>query len=85
MRSSRNGGLADPSDRGFSVLVTLVDVRSRGRITLRSADPRHKPLIGPGYLTDHADMEALVKAVGMVRHARPASPFLAQPSPQQML
>ncbi len=66
----RNGGLADPSDRGFSVLVTLVDVHSRGRITLRSADPRHKPLIDPGYLTDHADMEALVKAVGMVQADR---------------
>ncbi|HXL20029.1 MAG TPA: GMC family oxidoreductase N-terminal domain-containing protein, partial [Streptosporangiaceae bacterium] len=39
----RNGGLADPTDRGFSVLLTLVDVRSRGKISLRSADPRHKP------------------------------------------
>ncbi|HYS31477.1 MAG TPA: GMC family oxidoreductase N-terminal domain-containing protein [Streptosporangiaceae bacterium] len=63
----RNGGLADPADRGMSVLVTLVDVRSRGRIMLRSADPRHKPLIDPGYLADPADLEALVKAVVMVR------------------
>ena len=29
------------------MLVTLVAVRSRGRITLRSADPRHKPPIDP--------------------------------------
>ena len=43
----RNGGLADPTDRGLSVLVTLVDVRSRGRISLRSADPRHKPVDRP--------------------------------------
>jgi len=63
----RNGGLADPADRGMSVLVTLVDVRSRGRIMLRSADPRHKPLIDPGYLANPADLEALVKAVVMVR------------------
>ena len=63
----RNGGLADPADRGMSVLVTLVDVRSRGRIMLRSGDPRHKPLIDPGYLADPADLEALVKAVVMVR------------------
>ncbi len=63
----RNGGLADPADRGMSVLVTLVDVRSRGRIMLRSADPRHKPLIDPGYLADPADLEALVKAVVMAR------------------
>ena len=63
----RNGGLADPADRGMSVLVTLVDVRSRGRIMLRSGDPRHKPLIDPGYLADPADLEALVKAVVMAR------------------
>jgi choline dehydrogenase len=71
----RNGGLADPTDRGFSVLVTLVDVRSRGRIGLRSADPRHKPLIDPGYLTDPADLEALVKAIGMVRQIAAVRPL----------
>src|SRR5580658_785936 len=63
----RNGGLADPTDRAMSVLITLVDVRSRGRITLRSADPRPKPLIDPGYLTDRADTETLVRAIGMAR------------------
>ena len=60
---SANGGLADPTDRGMSVLVTLVDVRSRGRISLRSADPRHRPLIDPAYLADPADLEALVRGV----------------------
>jgi choline dehydrogenase len=63
----RGGGLADPTDRGMSVLVTLLDVRSRGRISLRSADPRHKPLIDPAYLSDPADIDALVKGVLMVR------------------
>jgi choline dehydrogenase len=63
----RQGGLADPNDRGLSVLVTLVDVRSRGRIALRSADPRHKPLIDPGYLHDRADLETLVRGIGLVR------------------
>jgi choline dehydrogenase len=71
----RDGGLADPTDRGMSVLVTLVDVRSRGRITLRSADPRHKPLIDPGYLTDPADTAALVKAIGMVREIAEVRPM----------
>ncbi len=66
---------ADPADRGFSVLVTLVDVRSRGRIGLRSADPRHKPVIDPGYLTDTADLEALVHAVGMVRQIAALKPL----------
>ncbi len=71
----RNGGLADPADRGFSVLVTLVDVRSRGRIYLGSADPRHKPVIDPGYLTSPTDLEALVKAVGMVRQIASVKPL----------
>lgn len=71
----RNGGLADPTDRGMSVLVTLVDVHSRGRITLRSADPRHKPLIDPGYLADPADLEALVRAVAMVRAIAAVKPL----------
>ena len=71
----RNGGLADPADRGMSVLVTLVDVRSRGRIWLRSGDPRHKPLIDPGYLTDPADTDALVKAVAMVREIAEVRPM----------
>jgi choline dehydrogenase len=71
----RNGGLADPTDRAMSVLVTLVDVASRGRITLRTADPRHKPIIDPGYLSDRADVDALVRAVGMVREIAEAKPM----------
>src|SRR5258708_40370326 len=71
----RNGGLADPTARGFSVLLTLVDVRSRGKISLRSADPRHKPVIDPGYLTDPADLEALVRAVRIVRQIAAARPL----------
>ncbi|HUC56814.1 MAG TPA: GMC family oxidoreductase N-terminal domain-containing protein [Streptosporangiaceae bacterium] len=70
-----NGGLADPSDRGMSVLVTLVDVRSRGRITLRSADPRHKPLIDPGYLHDRDDLDALVRGIGLVRDIAEVRPM----------
>ncbi|HEX9065342.1 MAG TPA: GMC oxidoreductase, partial [Streptosporangiaceae bacterium] len=71
----RNSGLADPTDRGMSVLVTLVDVRSRGRIWLRSGDPRHKPMIDPGYLTDPADTAALVRAVGLVREIAEVRPM----------
>jgi choline dehydrogenase len=60
-------GLADPSRRLFTVLITAVDVASRGRITLRSADPRWKPAIDPGYLTDEADLEVLVAGVRQAR------------------
>ena len=44
-------GLADPAIRAISMLVTLVAVASRGVVRLRSADPRHKPAIDPGYLS----------------------------------
>jgi choline dehydrogenase len=73
----RNGGLADPdpADRAMSVLVTLLDVRSRGRIALRSADPRHKPAIDPAYLSDAADTEVLMRAVRMVREIADAKPL----------
>ena len=63
----QNGGLTDPAIRALSLLVTLVAVGSRGRIRLRSADPRHKPLIDPAYLSDGSDMEPLVAGFGMAR------------------
>ena len=71
----RDGGLADPTTRGMSVLVTLVAVRSRGRITLRSADPRHRALIDPGYLSDPADLDAMVRAIAMARDIAAARPM----------
>jgi choline dehydrogenase len=71
----RNGGMADPTDRGMSVLVTLVDVHSRGRITLRSADPRHKPLIDPAYLADRDDLTGLIRGIGMVREIAELKPM----------
>jgi choline dehydrogenase len=45
-------GSGRPAQRAMSVLVGLVDVASRGRIRLRSDDPRHRPAIDPGYLSD---------------------------------
>jgi choline dehydrogenase len=70
-----DGGLADPTTRGMSVLVTLVAVRSRGRIQLRGADPRHRPLIDPAYLSDPADLDALVRAMSMAREIARAKPM----------
>jgi choline dehydrogenase len=71
----QNGGLTDPSIRALSVLVTLVAVGSRGTIRLRSSDPRHKPAIDPAYLSDGADMEPLVNAIGMAREFAAARPL----------
>jgi choline dehydrogenase len=70
-----NGGLTDPASRALSVLVTLVSVGSRGRIRLRSADPRHKPAIDPAYLSDTADFDPLVKGIAMARQFAAAKPL----------
>ena len=45
----------------------LLKPQSRGTITLRSADPKDKPLIDPRYLTDPAgaDREALMAGLRM--------------------
>jgi choline dehydrogenase len=70
-----NGGLTDPSIRALSLLITLVAVGSRGKIRLRSSDPRHKPAIDPAYLSDSDDMEPLVKAIRMAREFAAARPL----------
>jgi choline dehydrogenase-like flavoprotein len=63
----QRGGLADPSTRAFSLLIALVEVSSRGQVWLRNADPRHKPVIDPAYLSDSSDIEPLVEGVTMAR------------------
>jgi choline dehydrogenase len=70
-----NGGLIDPAHRALSVLVTLVAVGSRGKVRLRSADPRHKPAIDPGYLSDSADIEPLVAGIALARQFAAARPL----------
>jgi choline dehydrogenase len=70
-----NQGLGDPGRRALSVLVTLVSVGSKGRIWLRSADPRHKPAIDPAYLSDPADIEPLVAGIRMAREFAAAGPM----------
>ena len=71
----QNGGLTDPAIRALSLLVGLVDVGSRGTIRLHSADPRHKPLIDPAYLSDPADIEPLVAGIHMAREFAAARPM----------
>ena len=71
----REQGLTDPARRAMTVLVTLVDVASRGRVALASRDPRHRPLIDPGYLSDERDLSALVAGVRMARDYGAAAPL----------
>jgi choline dehydrogenase len=65
----RDQGLGDPSRRAMTVLVGLVDVASRGRLKLPGTDPRHRPLIDPGYLSDAEgrDLARLLRGVKIAR------------------
>ncbi len=71
----QNFGLSDPSIRALSLLITLVAVGSRGRIRLRSADPRHKPEIDPAYLSDGADLDPLASGIRLARELAATGPL----------
>ncbi|HEY8022806.1 MAG TPA: GMC family oxidoreductase N-terminal domain-containing protein [Thermoanaerobaculia bacterium] len=56
-----------PPPAGFSLIPTLIKPQSRGRVTLRSADPAAPPSIHAGYLDCPSDLAALVEGVRIAR------------------
>jgi len=54
-------------DRFITITVSLVFPRSRGQISLRSADPSAAPIIRANYLQEEADVKALVQGVKLAR------------------
>lgn len=71
-------GLTPVTEHGFSLGPTLVRPRSRGELTLASADPFAHPHIDPNYLADPADVDALVAGIRMARDIvaqKPLDPF----------
>jgi choline dehydrogenase len=71
-------GIGEPYDRHAVTLgPVLVKPRSRGHITLRSADPLDKPIIDPQYLSDDAGVDRAALIAGLQMSARIAqSPAL---------
>ncbi|NUR91159.1 MAG: choline dehydrogenase [Nonomuraea sp.] len=62
----------------FTFAPVLVRPRSRGTLTLRSADPAELPRVDPRYLEHDADLEALVRGIDLARelaHTAALSPF----------
>jgi choline dehydrogenase len=53
-------GYDEPTSRRVTVLATLVDIKSRGSIRLRSADPSWHPAIDAGYFDDQADLDTML-------------------------
>lgn len=67
-------GLFTPSKSGFVLHVCHMRPESRGRITLKSADPFDPPRIETRYFDDETELDALVKGVKIARNilSRPA-------------
>ncbi|GAB3433214.1 GMC family oxidoreductase [Actinophytocola sediminis] len=77
-----DNGMREPTVNGFTAGATLIAPKSRGRLRLRSADPRWRPEIDPAYYADPDDLEVMVTAQ---RHAieigarPPLAKYLAGP------
>jgi len=48
---------------GFMASATVLDARTRGRVSLRSASPSETPMIHYQYLEDSGDLETMVKGL----------------------
>ncbi|MGW0637841.1 GMC family oxidoreductase [Nocardia salmonicida] len=68
-----DNGFHEPIAPMFTAGVTLVDVASRGRLRLRSADPAWKPEIDPGYFSDPIDLRATIAGARRVIEISQAS------------
>jgi choline dehydrogenase len=62
-------------EHGYTLYPGLLKPKSRGRLSLRSADPTARPLIDPAYLSDEDDVRRLVLAVGIAREIGGAPAF----------
>ena len=62
---------------GYSCHVCVLQPKSRGSVTLASADPLAAPLIDPNFLGEREDLERLVRGFKAMRHVL-AQPALAR-------
>lgn len=70
----RHGKRLHPG-HGYSLHVCALHPRSRGTVTLASADPTAAPAIDPAYLSDPADLVTLVRGARMARDILRAPPL----------
>jgi choline dehydrogenase len=64
-----------PLGHGFAISPVALYPRSRGRITLASADPYAAPLIDPNLLSAPEDLEPLIRAIQLIRRVFSARAF----------
>jgi choline dehydrogenase len=75
-------GQANPDGHGFTFGPILVRPRSRGRVSLRTADPLDRPAIDPAYLSDPGDLPVLVHGVKTARRIAASSAFARYAGPE---
>jgi choline dehydrogenase-like flavoprotein len=62
---------------GVTLMANLVKPKSRGRVTLRSADAHDDPVVDPGWLTHPDDTARLLTALKYLRRIAATAPFAA--------
>ncbi len=60
---------------GISCHVAVLRPKSRGRVSLRSADPRDPPRIDPGFLAEEVDLATLLAGVRRAREIMEGAPL----------
>lgn len=71
----RHSARHDVGDDSFTILCALVRPASRGTVRAAGGSTGPRPLIEPGYLTERADLDALVKGVRLARDLGGAKSF----------
>jgi choline dehydrogenase len=64
-----------PLGHGFSIHVSLLQPKSRGRLTLKSPNPEDSPLLKPNFLDHPDDLAGLVRGTKLVRRLIAAPAF----------
>ncbi|TNE36871.1 MAG: glucose-methanol-choline oxidoreductase [Alphaproteobacteria bacterium] len=60
---------------GYSCHVCVLRPHSRGRVSLKSADPMADPLIDPNYLSDERDLKSMIAGAKLTRQILMAEPM----------
>jgi choline dehydrogenase-like flavoprotein len=64
----------DQADDFITITVSHLKPRSRGALTLASADPSAAPRIRVNYLSDPHDVDVLIESVALARRLRRCLP-----------